>query len=49
MALIKCEECGNQISDKADKCLHCGNPINKKKILLKTIQKLIQHKVQVNL
>lgn len=26
MALIKCPECGNQISDKAEKCPHCGIP-----------------------
>ncbi|MBR6051314.1 MAG: UvrD-helicase domain-containing protein, partial [Clostridia bacterium] len=26
MALIKCPECGQQISDKADKCPHCGLP-----------------------
>ena len=26
MALIKCPECGNQISDKAEKCPHCGLP-----------------------
>ena len=24
MALIKCSECGKQISDKAKKCPHCG-------------------------
>ena len=24
MALIKCPECGNDISDKAKKCPHCG-------------------------
>lgn len=24
MALINCKECGNQISDKADKCPNCG-------------------------
>lgn len=24
MAIIKCPECGNQISDKAKKCIHCG-------------------------
>ena len=28
MALIKCSECGIQISDKAVACVHCGNPIN---------------------
>ena len=26
MALIKCSECGNSISDKAEKCPHCGLP-----------------------
>lgn len=24
MALIKCPECGKEISDKSDKCIHCG-------------------------
>ncbi len=28
MALIKCEECGNMISDKASVCPHCGCPTN---------------------
>lgn len=28
MALIKCPECGKEISDKAEKCMHCGFPIN---------------------
>jgi hypothetical protein len=28
MALIKCNECGKEISNKADKCVHCGYPIN---------------------
>ena len=28
MALIKCSECGNDISDKATKCIHCGSLIN---------------------
>lgn len=34
MALIKCSECGKEISDKTKKCIHCGNKIkkNKKKI-----------------
>lgn len=27
MALIKCSECGHDISDKAEKCIHCGSPI----------------------
>jgi len=25
MALIKCPECGKEISDKAKKCIHCGS------------------------
>lgn len=28
MALIKCPECGKEISDKAPACIHCGYPIN---------------------
>lgn len=28
MALIKCGECGNDISDHATTCPNCGNPIN---------------------
>lgn len=30
MALIKCPECGNQISDKAESCPKCGYELNKK-------------------
>ena len=28
MALMKCPECGNQISDKARVCIHCGYPLS---------------------
>lgn len=28
MALIKCPECGKEISDKAKNCIHCGYPLN---------------------
>lgn len=31
MSLIKCKECGKEISDKAEFCVNCGCPINKKK------------------
>lgn len=31
MALIKCSECGKEISDKATTCPNCGCPINKSK------------------
>ena len=27
MAIIKCPECGKEISDKADVCIHCGFPL----------------------
>ena len=27
MALIKCSECGKEISDKAQACIHCGYPL----------------------
>ena len=30
MALIKCNECGKEVSEKAESCPHCGNPISKK-------------------
>ena len=29
MALIKCDECGKEYSDKASACPNCGNPTNK--------------------
>ncbi len=29
MALIKCPECGKEISDKANVCIHCGYPLHK--------------------
>ena len=36
MALIKCPECGNQISEFATACIHCGCPMSKiKELLLK--------------
>lgn len=27
MALIKCPECGKEVSDKAEVCIHCGYPL----------------------
>jgi len=35
MALIKCEECGKNVSDKAASCPNCGAPINEKLIVKK--------------
>ena len=36
MALIKCTECGKEISDKAEYCIACGAPTQKKEAVLKT-------------
>ena len=30
--LIKCPECGKEVSDKAEQCIYCGFPINDKEI-----------------
>ena len=32
MALIKCPECGKEISDKSENCIHCGYPLKKQSI-----------------
>lgn len=29
MALIKCPECGKEVSDKASTCIHCGFPLKR--------------------
>jgi hypothetical protein len=29
MALINCNECNREISDKAESCIHCGGPVCK--------------------
>lgn len=29
--LIKCPECGKEISDKSKQCIHCGYPLEKSK------------------
>lgn len=31
MAIIKCSECGKEISDKSKTCVHCGNPLDETK------------------
>lgn len=42
MSLIKCTECNNDVSDKAQSCPHCGNPINIILDLTKKIDPLVQ-------
>jgi tetratricopeptide (TPR) repeat protein len=38
MALIKCPECGKEISDKSSICIHCGYPISEMKQNSETLQ-----------
>lgn len=38
MALIKCRECGKEISDKATNCMNCGCPIEKDKKKVRIIK-----------
>ena len=33
MALIKCPECGKEISDKSKQCIHCGYPLDYQDII----------------
>ncbi len=44
MALIKCSECGKEISSNAESCPHCGNPIEAKE---KTIPTYVNKTVRV--
>ena len=39
MALIKCPECGKDISNRTEKCVHCGYPV-KQFILQKKKKKI---------
>lgn len=43
MALIKCVECGKEISDKVDNCIHCGCPLKiNEELDLEYIKYLVQ-------
>ena len=52
MALIKCPECGRQISDKAPACIYCGFPLSTintlqhEKVVL-TKEERIQHNITI--
>lgn len=37
MALINCPECGKEVSDKAQACIHCGFPFQKQEFTAETI------------
>ncbi len=40
MAMIKCPECGHEISDSAVTCPNCGFPLNLKKEIPVTVRRL---------
>jgi len=41
MAMIKCPECGNMVSDKAPSCIHCGVPMNASKTVKVKIPRFV--------
>ncbi len=47
MALIKCPECGKEISDQAPACIHCGFPLSKLKPVKKEGEVLKRRKVSI--
>lgn len=49
MALVKCKECGKEISSQARKCPHCGKSdrVDKVKIKSKKIFKLIMLSISI--
>lgn len=42
MALIKCPECGEQISDKAPACIHCGCPASEFSVNNNSPEEMVQ-------
>lgn len=49
MALIKCPECGKQISDKAEMCPHCGYPIDSIKDGIKQSDQINDSASEINI
>ena len=47
MAIIKCPECGKEISDSAKNCIYCGYPINRPKFEIKKLLEDIKMKIPV--
>ena len=43
MALIKCPECGKEISDRAPSCVNCGCPIQSQNAESKVVIKALKH------
>lgn len=44
MALIKCPECGREVSSNAEACPNCGEPLNTKSNHIKKVKKKKSHK-----
>lgn len=45
MALIKCPECGKEISDKAPACIHCGYPLDSDTEALSNTNKMSEKEI----
>ena len=43
MALINCEECGAEVSDRAPSCIKCGTPLNQDITDLESKKKTTNH------
>ena len=46
MALIKCPECGQMISEYADKCISCGCPMDKIKEIIASQAKEVENEIK---
>lgn len=49
MALVKCKDCGKEISDTIDTCIHCGCPQNNKKVQTVTLSQFNSNQKVSNL
>ena len=48
MALIKCPECGKEISDKSKTCINCGYPISEYASELQTEEQYVSEQIKEN-
>ena len=48
MALIKCPECGKEISDKSKTCINCGYPISEYASELQTEEQDVSEQIKEN-
>lgn len=49
MAMIKCRECGKELSNKADQCPHCGVKIKRTNMVTKAVAVLIGATVLISI